>query len=230
MRRISMTKQFRLFLVIILFVAANFAGDLPDGFVILDDYVDEYKLDLRYITDHNFLGTPVDGYESEKCIITEPAALALQKLSNELRQYGFGIKVFDTYRPQRAVDHFVRWAKDLGDTLTKSEFYPTVKKENLFEKGYIAAKSSHSRGSTVDLTIYSLETGEELDMGSNFDYFGPLSWVVTPEDITAEQQAHRMLLQTLMAKYGFNNYAEEWWHFTLKNEPYPDTYFDFPVQ
>ncbi|MFP4547273.1 MAG: M15 family metallopeptidase [Fidelibacterota bacterium] len=225
-----MTKQFSLFLVIIIFVAANFAGDLPDGFVILDDYVDEYKLDLRYITDHNFLGTPVDGYESEKCIITEPAAQALQKLSDELSQYGFGIKVFDTYRPQRAVDHFVRWAKDLGDTLTKSEFYPTVKKENLFEKGYIAAKSSHSRGSTVDLTIYSLKTGEELDMGSHFDYFGRLSWVITPEDITPEQQAHRMLLQTLMAKYGFNNYAEEWWHFTLKNEPYPDTYFDFPVQ
>ncbi len=225
-----MTKRLSLFLGIIIFVAANFAGDLPERFVILDDYIDEYKLDLRYITEHNFLGTPVDGYESVKCIITEPAALALQKLSNELKPYGLGIKVFDTYRPQSAVDHFVRWAKDLGDTLTKKEFYPTVNKENLFEKGYIASKSSHSRGSTVDLTIYSLKTGEDLDMGSNFDYFGRLSWVITPEDITPEQQAHRMLLQTLMAKYGFSNYPEEWWHFTLKDEPFPETYFNFPVR
>jgi D-alanyl-D-alanine dipeptidase len=205
-------------------------NDLPEGFVYLNEIIPNMQLELRYMTTHNFLGVQVDGYEMERCIITKEAALALKKIQEELNAYKLGIKIFDTYRPQRAVDHFVRWAKALDDTLAKSEFYPTVDKADLFEKGYIASKSSHSRGSTVDLTIINLADGKELDMGSNFDYFGKLSWVHTTEPITAEQQSNRMLLQTLMDKHGFNNYSAEWWHFTLRNEPFPDTYFDFPVK
>jgi D-alanyl-D-alanine dipeptidase len=220
----------KLFFVTIVIFSVLLGGELPEGFVYLDEIVPNMVLDLRYLGNHNFLGVPVDGYEAEKCIISKPAAQALKNLSVELGKYGFGIKVFDTYRPQRAVDHFVRWAKVLDDTLTKSEFYPTVDKKDLFKKGYIAEKSSHSRGSTVDLTLIYLKTGKELDMGSNFDYFGRLSWILTPDNITAEQRAHRTLLQTLMDKHGFNNYSEEWWHFTLRNEPFPDTYFDFLVK
>lgn len=224
-----MKKQF-LIIVSILLLQTMFAGNIPEGFVYLDEIIPNIDIELRYITDHNFLGVPVDGYEATKCIISEKAAEAINGVQQELNSYGLGLRIYDTYRPQRAVDHFVRWAKVLDDTLTKSEFYPEVDKKDLFKNGYIASKSSHTRGSTVDLTIIDLRDGKELDMGSNFDYFGQLSWVHTPENITMAQQAHRMLLQTLMAKYGFNNYSAEWWHFTLKDEPFPETYFDFPVK
>lgn len=220
------------FVILLTIICFQFlsANDLPKGFVYLDKIIPNMSLELRYIGSHNFLGVPVDGYEKEVCVISKDAAEALKKIQEELNSYGLGIKVFDTYRPQKAVDHFVRWAKAIDDTLTKSEFYPEVDKNDLFKKGYIAAKSSHTRGSTVDLTIISLKDGKELDMGSNFDYFGELSWVHTPRDITMEQQSHRMLLQTIMAKHGFKNYSEEWWHFTLKDEPFPNTYFNFPVK
>jgi len=218
-------------LLTLILISINIFGDvLPDGFVHLNEVIPNMILDLRYLGNHNFLGVPVDGYEAEKCIISKEAAEALKNLNDELQDYGFGLKIFDTFRPQRAVDHFVRWAKVLDDTLTKSEFYPTVDKENLFRDGYIAEKSSHSRGSTVDLTLVYLETGEELDMGSDFDYFGELSHILTKKPITAEQRAHRMLLQTLMNNHGFNNYSAEWWHFTLRNEPFPKTFFDFPIR
>ena len=145
--------------------------------------------------------------------------------------FGLGLKIFDAYRPQRAVDHFVRWAKDIGEVRMKKEFYPNVDKGNLFKEDYIAEKSGHSRGSTVDLTVIGLDakSGEaELDMGTAFDYFGPQSWPESPV-VSAGQRAHRMLLQKLMEKHGFKPYPKEWWHFTLSREPYPDTYFDFPI-
>ncbi len=207
-------------------------GSLPKGFVYADETIPDLRLDLRYAGSHNFVGKPVDGYLKQRCIMTRAAAEALKKVQEELRPFGLGVKVFDAYRPQKAVDHFVRWAHDLKDTRTKQEFYPDVDKKNLFRDGYIAAKSGHSRGSTVDLTIVSLageDAGRELDMGSGFDFFGLPSWPDSSQ-ISAPSRAHRLLLRLVMEKHGFRPYAQEWWHFTLKNEPWPETYFDFPVQ
>lgn len=205
------------------------ATELPSGFVYLDDAIPDIAVELRYITKDNFLGTPVDGYEAPRCILSAKACQALKQVQEDLSVFGLGLKIFDAYRPQRAVDHFVRWARDIDDTKMKAEYYPDVAKKDLFREGYIAAKSSHTRGSTVDLTIISLDSGHEVDMGSGFDFFGPISW---PDHsrITPSQRAHRMLLQTLMHQNGFSHYDREWWHFTFKKEPFPDTYFDFPVR
>lgn len=205
------------------------AGSMPDGFVRLNDYMPEAVYEIRYYTDNNFVGAPVTGYEKPVAILTLPAARALRQVQTDLRPFGLGLKVFDGFRPQRAVDHFVRWAEDLKDTHTKKKYYPDVEKEHLFRDGYIAAKSGHSRGSTVDVTIIDLKTGKELDMGTGFDFFGLESW---PDDDTptTTQRANRALLQTMMLRNNFKPYEAEWWHFTLKNEPYPDTYFDFPVK
>lgn len=211
---------------------ANQASDaLPQGFVYVDKVIPDIRIDLRYAAQDNFVGEKIDGYLQARPILTLEAASALQKVQQELQPFGLGLKLFDAYRPQRAVDHFVRWAGDLKDTRTKKAFYPDVRKENLFSEGYIAQRSSHSRGSTVDLTIAPLDdaTAADLDMGGSFDFFGPQSW---PEfkGIRPEQRAHRMLLQAIMKKHGFRPYSKEWWHFTLENEPYPDTYFDFPIR
>lgn len=204
---------------------------LPKGFVYVDEVIPDLLVDLRYATSRNFVGERIDGYQARRPILTREAALALAKVQEDLRRFGLGLKLFDAYRPQRAVDHFVRWAGDLKDTRMKGEYYPGVRKEELFREDYIAYKSGHSRGSTVDLTIAPLggPVARELDMGSGFDFFGPESW---PEHraISPEQRAHRMLLQTVMKKHGFRPYPKEWWHFTLENEPYPDRYFDFPVR
>jgi zinc D-Ala-D-Ala dipeptidase len=212
-----------------------FAGQMPermpDGFVYCDGVIPDIRLELRYATTHNFVGERIDGYQRPACILTRQSALALRNVQNELRPFGLGLKVFDAYRPQRAVDHFVRWARDLKDTRMKAEFYPGVDKGNLFRDDYIAARSGHSRGSTIDLTIVSLtgETaGRELDMGTGFDFFGPESWPENP-GMTPGQRANRMLLQAVMKKQGFRPYPKEWWHFTLESEPFPETFFDFPV-
>jgi len=156
-------------------------------------------------------------------------ALALAAIQLELVDKGLGLKVFDAYRPQQAVDHFVRWAADLEDARNKQQYYPNVDKANLFTEGYIAARSGHSRGSTVDLTLINIESGEELDMGSAWDFFDPLSWP-TSLDVSLPQKTNRETLREIMLRHGFNPLAEEWWHFTLENEPYPDTYFDFPIE
>ena len=206
-------------------------NDLPDGFVYIKDIIPNIVLEMRYCTNDNFVGQRIDGYAAPKGILTKEAAIALSKVQDELNAFGLGIKVYDAYRPEQAVDHFVRWAADLEDTTMKAEYYPSVDKKNLFRDGYIAERSSHSRGSTVDLTIVSLDSNipVELDMGSTFDYFGPVSW---PGNLTVlpSQRAHRLLLQMIMTKYGFKPLNEEWWHFTLKNEPFPNQYFDFEVQ
>ncbi|MCK8602601.1 M15 family metallopeptidase [Desulfoferrobacter suflitae] len=219
-----------------LLVQVAFAGTenptLPEGFVYVDQVIPDIKIELRYYSDHNFVGRRIDGYLEPRCILTAQAAQALKKVQEELRRFGLALKIFDAYRPQRAVDHFVRWAEDLQDTRRKAEFYPDVDKQDLFKKQYIAAKSSHSRGSTVDVTITAMDAAPSapgLDMGTGFDLFGPRSWP-TSLAVSPESRAHRMLLQVLMVKHGFEPIAEEWWHFTLKNEPFPDTYFDFPVQ
>lgn len=230
------TALFRLLLLLSLLVpswsaAEPLPGPLPRGFVYVDELIPDIRVELRYATAHNFVGERIDGYRGERPILTREAALALQRVQEELRRFGLGLKLFDAYRPQRAVDHFVRWAGNLKDSRMKGEFYPRVKKEALFRDEYIASRSGHSRGSSVDLTIVPLgdATHRELDMGSAFDLFDPRSW---PEcrDIPPEQRAHRLLLQALMKKHGFRPYSREWWHFTLENEPYPDTYFDFPVR
>ncbi len=208
------------------------AGSLPDGFVYVDEVIPDAVVDLRYHSENNFVGRIIDGYGASHCILTKEAARALKKVQLELKRFGLGLKIFDAYRPQRAVDHFVRWAKDLDDDRMKDLYYPEVDKKDLFSKGYIAAKSSHSRGSTVDVTIvYKDPKGDyrELDMGSGFDFFSPVSWPTSPS-VGPVQRAHRMLLQTLMVQNGFAPYAQEWWHFTLKDEPFPNDYFDFPIE
>ncbi len=202
---------------------------LPEGFVHLADVAPLAREEARYATADNFVGRPVDGYNAPRVVLSRPAAQALDKVARELAPFGLGIKVFDGYRPQRAVDHFARWAADLADQATKSRYYPDVAKERLFADGYIAARSGHSRGGTVDLTLIDLATGAELPMGTPFDFFGPESW---PDHagIPAPQRAHRLLLRQVMTRHGFRPLREEWWHFTLENEPYPDRYFDFPVE
>ena len=205
------------------------ANDLPEGFIYLKEFIPEIEIDVHYYGSNNFLGSRVSGYENPVCIITEPAAHALKQVQAELNTYSLGLKVFDAYRPQIAVDQFIEWADNDKDTKTKDKYYPNIAKHELIPKGYIAVKSSHTRGSTADLTIIDINSKNELDMGTQFDFFSPKSW---PSDlsITPAQRANRMLLQQVMLKYGFLPLREEWWHFTLKDEPYPDQYFNFPVK
>ena len=217
-------------LAVILHASTAFAG-VPDGFVEIRDVIPGVVIDVRYFSEDNFVGERIDGYEDARIYITREAAGALAKVQAELAAFGLGLKMFDAYRPQRAVDHFVRWAEDTADTKMKSRYYPDVEKRHLFRDGYIAAKSGHSRGSTVDVTLVSLDSGQpvELDMGTDWDFFGPKSWPSNTE-VSAQARANRMLLQALMVKHGFRVLAEEWWHFTLVGEPFPETYFDFVVE
>ncbi|MBO2453325.1 M15 family metallopeptidase [Actinomadura barringtoniae] len=224
----------------------------PKEFVALRDVDPTIIQEIRYQTPHNFVGVPIDGYQQPICILTRPAAVALHKAQRQLLRKGYTLKVYDCYRPQRAVDHFVRWAKDLKDQKMKREFYPKVDKTRLFEDGYIAEKSGHSRGSTMDLTIVKLparhtrkyKPGERLvpcyapkaarfpdnsiDMGTGYDCFDTLAHTLDPR-IKGRQHANRLLLKNTMEHLGFVNLAEEWWHYTFKPEPFPSTYFNFPI-
>lgn len=204
-------------------------NSLPGGFVYVTDLIPTAQLEIRYFSDDNFVGTVIDGYEAPKAILTVEAAQALKKAADELYEKGYYIKIFDAYRPQRAVNHFIRWAKNLDDTKMKEKYYPELDKSVLFEQGYIAERSGHSRGSTVDLTLVDRSTGEEMDMGSGFDFFGEISHHGT-DLINEEQEQNRNILRDAMVDAGFEVYPEEWWHYKLKDEPYPDTYFDFPVR
>ena len=197
------------------------------GFVVLADYVPHIVQEIRYYSTYNFIGERIDGYEEPCALLTKEAARALKAVSNEMIVRGYRLKVFDAYRPACAVKHFVLWGIEDQDIRMKPYFYPDLQKQELFEKGYIAKKSSHSRGSTVDLTLLDMSTGGELDMGSPFDLFS----VVSHPDykgITEQQYENRMMLQRVMVRSGFEPIDCEWWHFTLKDEPYPDTYFEFP--
>ncbi|MBN1364860.1 MAG: M15 family metallopeptidase [Syntrophaceae bacterium] len=255
--------KFKYLLVFLLIVsclpkpAADFsnheANKITNGFVNIEEVIPGILLDMRYYGAHNFLGERVDGYLAPKCYLTREAAQALAGVQNDLQPYSLSLKIYDCYRPQRAVDHFVRWAKEIDNTKTRKEFYPTVNKRNLFKDGYIADRSSHSHGSTVDLTIVPLPAPKQqdyipgqklsecylptskrfgdnsIDMGTGFDCFHEFSHTEN-KNIGLQQKINRLLLKSLMEKHGFKNYDMEWWHYTLKNEPYPDTYFDFVIE
>ena len=197
--------------------------------VDISDYNSGIVTEIRYFTDNNFVGTKVNGYQSAKCLLTEKAAKALIAAQSDFLKFGLSIKVFDCYRPQQAVDHFVAWAKDLNDTEMKAFYYPQVAKSVLFNKGYIAAKSGHSRASTVDLTLIEKDGHEPLDMGTPWDYFSPLSAAKNPY-LSTQVRANRMLLAKVMALHGFKPLTEEWWHFTLIDEPHKNSYFDIPIK
>ena len=208
-------------------VQAALAQDRPAAFVDAATVVAGLVADMRYAGSHNFVGRPIDGYAAPHCLLTEAAANALADVARDIAARGLVIKVFDCYRPVRAVMNFVRWARDLNATAGRAEFYPDVDKRTLFRDGYIASRSGHSRGSTLDLTLATAD-GRELDMGTPFDFFSPKSWTNSTA-VGPEQHANRMLLAAAMRRHGFYGYDKEWWHFTLRNEPFPATYFDFPV-
>ena len=218
-----------------------------EHFVALTEAIPDAIFEIRYFVSYNFVGAPIDGYLSPIALMTRESADSLRAVSDEVMKMGYRLKIYDAYRPQRAVDHFVRWAADIRDTTMRQYFYPEVDKSLLFEQEYIMEKSGHTRGSTVDLTLFDMQTGKEVDMGATFDWFGEEShpdFCGNPETgeydaaraaaeargITAEQFANRMLLRAVMLRHGFKPLDSEWWHFTLKNEPFPDTYFNFPIQ
>ena len=198
-------------------------------FVSVGEYIPDVLLDVRYYSTYNFVGARIDGYESPIVLLTRQAADALRPVNADMLSQGYRLVLYDGYRPQRAVDHFARWAEDLSADAMKPVFYHDVDKADLFEQGFIARRSGHSRGSTIDLTLLDAATGQLVDMGGPFDFFGELSH---PDytGVTPAQQANRMRLREAMLKHGFKPLSTEWWHFTLQNEPWPDTYFDFPVR
>ena len=204
--------------------------DESDGFVVITDVVPDAILEIRYYSTYNFIGTRIDGYQEPTALLTRQAADSLRAVSDELLAQGYRLKIYDAYRPQMAVDHFVRWGADLADTLMKTYFYPDLVKDVLFDRGYIARRSGHSRGSVVDLTLVDMATGRDIDMGYGFDWFGVESHPDFREGITEKQYNNRMILRDVMVRHGFKPITEEWWHFILKDEPYPDTYFTFPVR
>jgi D-alanyl-D-alanine dipeptidase len=212
----------------ILATQSALAQDRPATFVDAATVMLGLIADIRYAGAHNFVGRPIDGYAAPRCLLTQAAANALAAVARDLAPRGLHIKVFDCYRPTQAVANFVRWARDLNDTAAKAEFYPDVDKRTLFRDGYIASHSGHSRGSTIDLTL-AQDDGRELDMGTPFDFFSPKSWTADAS-VGAAAHANRMLLAAAMRRRGFRGYDKEWWHFTLRGEPFPDTYFDFPVR
>lgn len=211
------------------FSAIEHHDEIPDNFVYLREVVPNIAEELRYHSGDNFIGERIPGYEGSHVILTLEAAMALQKVQQDLSYSGLALKVFDGYRPQRAVDFFGKWAADHSDTRRKQDYYPHLDKHELFPLGYLVKQSSHSRGSTVDLTVIDALSGREVDMGTPFDYFDPLSWP-SSLNVTPEQRASRLLLRLAMCSRGFVPVEEEWWHFTLENEPYPHQYFDFVIR
>jgi D-alanyl-D-alanine dipeptidase len=254
-KTISLLSIIFLFFIIQTFTAKSGLSEsnTPAGFVDVQKIIPSIILDIRYFGPHNFVGEKIEGYKAPKCFLTEKTAVALSKVQADLKEFSLSLKIYDCYRPQRAVNHFVRWAKDINNTKTKDEFYPTIDKKNLFRDGYIAAKSSHSKGSTVDLTIVPFPVPEQenyipgqplqacympvdkrfkdnsIDMGTGFDCFHEKSHPANNQ-VGLEQRVNRILLKTLMEKHGFKNYDKEWWHFTLKGEPFPNTFYDFLIE
>ena len=224
------------------------ATDDNSNFVNITDVVPDVILEIRYYGTYNFVGSRIDGYEEPTALLTRQAAKALKAVSDDVMKQGYRLKIYDAYRPQKGVDHFVRWASNLNATEMKDYFYPDLDKNVLFEQEYIYERSGHTRGSTIDLTLFDMKTEKELDMGGTFDWFGPEShpdFCGNPEtgkytgdnskspkgrSITAQQFANRMILRNAMLRHGFKPLDTEWWHFTLKDEPFPDTYFTFPVK
>ena len=203
-------------------------SDDSSDFVLLSEAIPDAILEIRYYSTYNFVGDRIDGYEEPLALLTKESAKALDEVSDDLVEQGYRLKIYDAYRPQEAVTNFVEWAKDENDTRMKEYFYPEIEKDQLFPQGYIAEHSGHSRGSTVALTLFDMEKEKEVDMGGTFDYFGEESHP-DYKGITDEQYANRMILRDAMLEHGFKPLEEEWWHFTLEDEPYPDTYFTFPI-
>ena len=219
----------RIFIIIILiFYSTSFNNNLEAGFVYLKDIDDSIVVNLKYYSSENFTGQFVEGYHSNNAILTKESALALSNAQDDFNKLGYSLILYDAYRPQRAVNFFVQWSKNLNDTINKRIYYPNIKKSELFELGYIAYKSGHSRGSTVDVSLVEISTNKVLDMGTVFDYFGVESHTFF-DDISEKQKSNRLILYEIMSNNGFKNYSKEWWHFTLKNEPY-QKYFDFLVK
>ena len=215
---------------LLLFISCQPAPEYDrSDFVEVTEVIPDVILEMRYYSTYNFVGARIDGYERPIALMTRQAADSLKVVNDELKAKGYRLKIWDTYRPQRAVNHFIRWAEDIADTTMKAVFYPMVDKSLLFEQQYIMARSSHTRGSTVDLTLLDAATGKELDMGTPFDWFGVESH---PDytSLTDTQLANRQILWDAMLGHGFQGLDSEWWHFTLTDEPYPDTYFDFPIR
>lgn len=230
MRWLGMSSVRTLILALLLSACASAETPArPDGFVDARSVAPGLVVEMRYAGAHNFVGRPISGYEAPVCLLTQQTADALAAVQRELSASGRGLKVFDCYRPVRAVADFASWARDRGDERMKAEFYPNVDKSRLFELGYIAERSGHSRGSTLDLTIVDLASGAELEMGTPYDLFDPRSWP-SDESVPPTARENRMALQRVMVAHGFRPLREEWWHFTLEGEPFPETYFDFPVR
>ncbi|HZS64588.1 MAG TPA: M15 family metallopeptidase [Xanthobacteraceae bacterium] len=215
------------FLFIVFAASPAAAQPRPASFVDAAAFVPGLIVDMRYAGSNNFVGRPIDGYERPVCLLSRQAASALAQVARDVAAQGLRLKVFDCYRPTRAVAHFLRWSADSRDVRQKAIFYPEVGKSTLFD-GYIAVRSGHSRGSTVDLTLADAY-GRELEMGTPFDFFSPRSWTANKQ-IGAEPQKNRARLAAAMRRRGFESYRKEWWHFTLRDEPFPDTYFNFPVR
>ena len=219
--------MFQKFTYIIFFFFSFSCTNIPDGFVYINDIDSSIKIDLRYSTFNNFTGKIIDGYKSNNAIISIQAAKALSQVQTDLLTRNLSLKIFDAYRPQMAVNYFINWSEDLSDTINKSLYYPKIEKSQLFPLGFIAEKSGHSRGSTVDLTIIDIKTNNELDMGTPYDFFGAES-ATNFINITDKQKSNRLLLLETMTRNGFENYFKEWWHYTLKEEPFND-YFNFII-
>ena len=201
---------------------------MNDDFAVVDELVPGIRWDAKYATWDNFTGKPVDGYVANRIVGTRAMCAALARAREEARSRGFGLLLWDGYRPQRAVDCFLRWSRQPEDGRTKPRHYPNIDRAEMFEKGYVAAKSGHSRGSTVDLTLYDLATGELAAMGGDHDLMDTISHHGAA-GITPVAATNRQHLRSIMAASGFTAYDYEWWHYTLTDEPYPDTYFDFPI-
>ena len=214
-----------IYIILLFFICS--CSDLPSGFIYINDIDKTIQTDLRYSTKDNFTGRIVDGYKSNRAIISYDAAKSLVQVQNELRKRNLSLKIFDAYRPQRSVNYFINWSKDLSDTINKIIYYPEINKSQLFPMGYIAERSGHSRGSTVDLTIVNNKTNKELDMGTPYDFFGPES-STDFSNITDKQRSNRVLLLEVMTENGFKNYPKEWWHYTLELEPF-NYYFNFVI-
>ena len=217
-----------LIVIFVIFYTFYFNNKLQDGFVYLKDIDTSIIVDLKYYSTENFTGQRVDGYHSNSAILTKESALALSNVQDDLEKLGYSLILYDAYRPQSAVDFFVKWSKKINDTSYKDIYYPNIKKSDLFELGYIAYKSGHSRGSTVDVSLLEISTNKEIDMGTVFDYFGIESHTFF-NGISEKQKSNRLILYEVMSKNGFKNYSKEWWHYTLENEPF-QKYFDFLVK
>ena len=218
----------QLIIILLIFSSAFFNNNLEDGFVYLKDVDDSIIVDLKYYSNENFTAQFVEGYHANTAILTKESAIALSNAQHDFNKLGYSLILYDAYRPQRAVDFFVQWSKNLNDTINKRIYFPNIIKSELFKLGYIAYKSGHSRGSTVDVSLVEISTNKELDMGTVYDFFGVESHTFF-DQLSENQQANRLLLYEVMSHNGFKNYQKEWWHYTLKNEPF-QKYFNFLVK